>query len=386
MKVLIAIQRYPPAIGGVERYASEISRRLVVRGHLVTVLTSTLLSPKPRKEVSITDEWIDGVHIIRHRPLGMGPMTAYMDDVVPGFLLEACSDWRDTDVVFAHGYAFSSAYGILPLISRWHLPMILAAHTDPSTTVPRWIYDSTLGRAVRRAAKGIICMTTGEAVFFRRLGCAPDRVHVIPGGIDCSKPWLAGNGDCFRSKWKIPGKYVVYLGRISTNKGLDVLIRAMTPILNKDPTLRLVIAGPDGGSLSAIQHLAKRNAVAQQVVFAGPLTESEIPPVLHGSSVFVLPSKHGEALGLVILEAMAAGVPIVASRVGGIPEVISEGENGYCVPPGDEVQLRDKIHLLLSDSSTALTIGKNNAVRAARHDWGRISESVEAVLMAAAGL
>jgi alpha-maltose-1-phosphate synthase len=176
---------------------------------------------------------------------------------------------------------------------------------------------------------------------------------------------------------------VLYLGRLTPHKGIDHLLRAIpegTP---------LTVAGSSGHDPWVPERdyplLLRRLAAARDVRFTGPVPDRDVPVLHRRAAVFVLPTVERtcygrpvpitELLGLSALEAMASGTPVVASRTGGLPEIIREGETGFLVTPGDEQELRDRLNLLLGDPALARRMGR--AARATvleEFTWTRTAE------------
>jgi len=202
----------------------------------------------------------------------------------------------------------------------------------------------------------------------------PARTRIIYGGADPTR---------FAPE---PGELrhgVLYLGRVTPHKGVDHLLRAIpdgTP---------LTIAGSTGHDPRPPERdyplLLHRLAAGRDVRFIGPVHESDVPVLHRRTAVFVLPTVdrtcYGrpvpitELLGLSALEAMASGTPVVASRTGGLPEIIRDGETGFLVTPGDEKELRDRLELLLGDPALARRIGQAaRAVVLERFTWTRTAE------------
>jgi len=179
------------------------------------------------------------------------------------------------------------------------------------------------------------------------------KTYVVYGGVskklEARKP-LKGNS----SKRKL-----LFVGRIDPRKGLHYLIRAL-PLIPKD--IEVTIAGArslSGGRYEAyLRNMIAKLNVQRQVEFLGSVSEEEKWNLYGLSDLFVLPSVH-EALGLVILEAMSVGLPVIASNVGGIPEVVKEGYNGLLFEPRNWKDLADKITLLLNDDEMRERMGKN---------------------------
>jgi len=142
-------------------------------------------------------------------------------------------------------------------------------------------------------------------------------------------------------------------------KGCELFIRAAARLAGDDPTMRFTIAGT-GSRESAIRRLANALGVADRVEFLGYV--ESVPPVLAGLDVLVVPSLS-EASSLIAMEALALGVPVIASDVGGLPEVVTHGENGLLVPPGDVEAIASAVTRVVSDREWARALGDAGARR-----------------------
>jgi glycosyltransferase involved in cell wall biosynthesis len=189
------------------------------------------------------------------------------------------------------------------------------------------------------------------------LGVPPGRTQVIYGGVDPARfhPGADGERDG-----------VLYVGRITPHKGLDRLVRALPAGAS------LTVAGSAGHDRMRPERdylaLLRRLAAGRPVHFLGPVDDEDLPALYRHAWVFVLPTVETtcfgkpvavtELLGLSLIEAMASGTPVVASRTGGVPEVVRDGETGFLVPPGDVTELHDRIGLLLRNRRLARRMGR----------------------------
>jgi glycosyltransferase involved in cell wall biosynthesis len=206
------------------------------------------------------------------------------------------------------------------------------------------------------------------------LGVPPARTRVIHGGADPAR---------FRPDRDDRRAGVLYVGRITPHKGLDRLLRALPA------GAALTIAGSTGHDRRAPERdypaLLREAAARRQVRFTGPVPEDDLPVLHRRAAVFVLPTVEEtcygravgitELLGLSVLEAMASGTPVIASRTGGLPEVVRDGDTGFLVTPGDVGELHDRIDELLRDPRRAQRMGE--AARADvldRFTWHRTAQ------------
>ncbi len=210
----------------------------------------------------------------------------------------------------------------------------------------------------------------------------PDRVRVIRNGIDTSE-YAPDPGTDVLERYGVEQARptVVFVGRITRQKGLPVLLRAAAAL---DPHAQLVICAgqPDTPELATeVTALVKeRQATRSGVVWlSGMLAKREVIQLLTHATVFACPSLY-EPLGIVNLEAMACGTAVVASRVGGIPEVVDEGQTGLLVPSNDPAALAEALNALVRDQDRAAAMGQQGRIRAiAEFGWQAIAEQTAAL-------
>jgi alpha-maltose-1-phosphate synthase len=228
------------------------------------------------------------------------------------------------------------------------------------------------------AAAAVIAVSQGMRadVLASYPAVAADRVRVIRNGID-TRQYAPDHGTGVLERYYIdPGRpSVVFVGRVTRQKGLPVLLRAAQSL---DPAAQLVLCAgqADTPELEAevtelVRHLqATRSGV---IWLSGMLAKPEVIQILTHATVFVCPSLY-EPLGIVNLEAMACGTAVVASRVGGIPEVVADGQTGLLVPPDAPAALAGAINALVSDKARAAEMGQLGRRRAAAEfSWARIA-------------
>jgi starch synthase len=233
-------------------------------------------------------------------------------------------------------------------------------------------------RTAMVSAAAVIAVSRGMAADIR--ASYPEvpahRVHVIHNGID-ARQYSPDLGRDVLDRYGIdPGRpAVVFIGRVTRQKGLPVLLRAAERI---DPAAQLVLCAgqADTAELQAeVTGLVERlRATRSGVIWLpGMLAKPEVIQILSHATVFVCPSEY-EPLGIVNLEAMACGSAVVASNVGGIPEVVAEGETGLLVPAGDESAFAAAINALVGDPGRATELGNQGRQRAvAEFSWDRIA-------------
>lgn len=199
-------------------------------------------------------------------------------------------------------------------------------------------------RLASRLVDRMVCVSADSAVLSREEGVEADRIRVVVNGVDPCQFRFMGSTACGPA---------VMVGRLSPEKGVDVLVRAVAHVVSKQPAFQLRIAG-EGACGNDLRALASKLSLAgRHVQFLGEVRD--VPRVLAGASMFVLPSRT-EGISLTLLEAMARGLPVIATRVGGTPEVVTAA-NGLLVEPDDPEGLAKAILALWDDPARCSAMG-----------------------------
>ena len=197
-------------------------------------------------------------------------------------------------------------------------------------------------------------------------GVVSERIRVLPWALDPEFEALLVPGSQTALPHEFPaGRVILTVGRWMTTeryKGMDTLITALPRLLTRWPELQLVLVGT-GDDRAWLEELAEKNGVHLHVHFLSELSYAEIAACYAACEIFALPSR-GEGFGLVYLEAMACGKPVIGGAHGGAPEVIQDGVTGYLVPHGDTIQLATSIEALLADPALAKEMGLRGRQRA----------------------
>ena len=201
-------------------------------------------------------------------------------------------------------------------------------------------------------------------------------IAVIPNGIDLNKVKCLSTQDVRNELGiKKDRKIILFVGVLRPIKGLPYLIKAMTII--KDKNKKLLLVG-DGEERDQLEDLVKKLKLEKYVTFIGKVPYDDVFKYMVVSDILVL-SSLSEGLPNVILEAMAAGLPIVATRVGGIPDIVKDGENGFLIDPKNPEQIAEKINLFLEDDKLREKISKNNKQKAKEYSWESVIERLEKI-------
>lgn len=207
-----------------------------------------------------------------------------------------------------------------------------------------WRLDAKLDRAAFCAT--ISHFTRSQAAMFARSETM-DRVHIVHCGVE---------PDRLRPKThQGPGVQLIFVGRVVEQKGLAELFQAMATLLPDHPDLALTVVG-DGPDREVLERRAADTGLANQVRFVGSRSQDEVSQLLSDADIFVLPS-YAEGVPVVVMEALGTGLPVVASFVGGMPELVEDDVTGYLVRPGDPALLADRIGRLIADPELRQRLG-----------------------------
>jgi alpha-1,3-rhamnosyl/mannosyltransferase len=284
---------------------------------------------------------------------------------------------------------YHSPYYLMPY--RSGVPTVLTAHDLIPEVYPRFytpaqrlVFCWAHGLALRTARITVAVSAATRTDLIERLGARPDRVVVIPEAADPRfAPQPATAIQVVRDKYGLPDRYVLYVGSNKAHKNLLRLVEAWK-ILTADTDLagaRLVIAGHWDPHFPQARELAERLGLMDQVRFAGPISEDDLPAVYAGARVFVFPSLY-EGFGLPVLEAMACGTPVVCSSTSSLPEVV--GDAALTVDPLDEQALAAVMARALGDVAQREEMRARGLAQAARFSWERTAQETLAVYRLAA--
>jgi len=357
LRVCLCISLYPPWLGGAERQAQALACELVRQGHAVTVVTRWFHG-LPSKEV------LDGVEVCRAiRTWDCGPMfgVTYVLSLA-AYLLRQRKRFDVIQATYLYLDAFTAALlrGILrrPLVVR---PACGGVDGDVRRLgqlrfwplVRSWDRPtvSFVRRTIQARTDMLVALSCELEEELLAAGFAADRITRIPNGIDVSR---------FRPRSPAPfsaqetGPTLLFVGRLHAQKNLPVLLRAAAELSSRWPNLRVVLVG-DGPERGRLEGLTNDLGLERRVRFAGEVPD--VLPFLHAADLFVHPSR-AEGMPGALLEAMACGLPCVATRIGGTVDIITDGEDGILIPPGDDRLLAGAIGRLLGDLGLARRLGR----------------------------
>lgn len=295
---------------------------------------------------------------------------------------------HQVDIVHAHSSGIAG-FTAIQYARRKHIPFVLTHHGELSVeSLDNFIqrmcasfYKNHLMEKVLSYPNVIISPSEYFINESRFLGKYRDKVIVIPNGVNIEDFDIPYSKEECREKLKLSlnKNLILFVGNLASRKGLDILVKAMPKIIKKNPDTELVFVG-SGWMKEKLERLSKKIGVEKSVEFAGFIKENLKPLYYKAADIFVLPSTStSESFGIVNLEAMACGVSIVASRIGGVPNVVKNGQNGLLVPPGDSEALTDAIIYLLENEDVREKMGRNGRKKVEDYSWDKIAEKTEKV-------
>ena len=378
--------RYPPGPGGVERHVAEVAQRLGARGRSVNVYTTELYTEYPWRrlppEVPRFERTAFGC--VRRLPAWSLPGELHY----PFFRGLAAQLARDRpELLHVHTFGTHQAAVARRHHRKFGVPYVLTAHFHPIWSIEggwlrhriRGFYDRRLAGPILGEAARVIVQSREEERLLRALGTVLPPVTIVPPGRSALPDPRAGEPS-FAARFGVPGPFILFVGRLASNKGLLVLLEAFAPLARSDPTAHLVLVGEDGGMGTAIDVRARTLGILDRVHRVGFVADdSTLAGAFRDARVSVLPSQY-EAFGLVLLEALAQGTPVVATRVGGVPELIEDGRAGLLVPPDDAAALSGALTRLWNDPALARQLGEYGRSHVVpNYTWDAAVDRLEAV-------
>ncbi len=351
------------APGGVQVHVRQLARRLRERGHDVLVIAPA------RESVSEADVAIVG------RTVGI----SINGSVAPVCLSPASvprirSALRTfgPDIIHVHEPLFPGTGLYATLVSP--APVVATFHAYAERGTLYGALAPAVGHVWRRLAARIA--VSRAAADFVASRFERDGMRVIPNGAEIE---TFANAAPARLP---PGRPVLFVNRLEPRKGFSVLVDAFPPLVEREPEAMLVVCG-DGRERASLSRLPR--ALRERVVAPGRVPHADLPTYHAASEVFCAPARGNESFGIVLVEAMAAGLPIVASDIAGYREVVRHGREGLLVAPADPEALAGGLAEVLADRDLARRLGRAGEERARSFAWDVVASEVEAVYVEVAG-
>jgi len=348
--------------GGVNRHVFNLSQHFLRRGHDVTVV-----APASKR----SGDEPPHLHVIGHSAIGL-PASGSVANVSMSYDLSSrvkkLLAREQFDVVHVH----EPFVPLLPFqfVRFSQATNIATFHAARDSGSRVYAYTQFIIQQWWRRIQGRIAHSQTALDLIGKY--FDDDFRIIPSGIDYARfaeetPPMPNLMDNKRN--------IVFVGRQEQRKGLPYLIEAFAKLKAEMPETRLIIVGPDGGIRPACERYIEENNV-EDVIFTDFVAEDDLPRYYRSGDVFCAPNTGHESLGLILLEAMASGVPIVASRIPGFAAVVNDGEHGILVPPRDSDALCVALKRLLSDAGMREEMGRAAALHARNWSWDEVSSEV----------
>ncbi|MEO0068493.1 MAG: glycosyltransferase family 4 protein [candidate division WOR-3 bacterium] len=371
MRILLVSASYRPFPSGVSEHVHHLAMELHRRGHKVHILT-TNYHPKTKLNTSTSTPFpiarIGKALILpSNRSHFVLPVGLKLPLQVREFLCK-----NQFDIVHCHGV-------FPPEISYWAIryssaPVVVTFHTLRKQ-LPIFVRKGfqALFPDLNRKIKVKIAVSQAAKNFFQAwfLG----EYHIIPNGVDLTRFRTNPHPAHCLEKDK---PYILYVGRLDWRKGVLVLIRSLPFILKSHPEATLVVVGT-GPLESKAKRLCIRLGIEKSVIFTGYVPPEELPGYYSGCTLYVSPALSGEAMGIVLLEAMASGKPVIASAISGYNEVVTDRETAILVPPGDAQRLAEAINQLLDSPELCQHLIQKGLRHVTRFAWPVIAQDIEAL-------
>lgn len=365
MRIAQVAPRYYPVLGGVEEVVKHYSEGLVNLGHEVEVYTS-------KEGSSRSNEVVNNVVVHRYSTLPISPKLPY----VP-ISLGMPQKLGETDFDIYHLHAnkrFTTDLSALVLRAK-RKKLIFSPHAGQfGSSFLGKLHNKLFGR-LTLDSNLVICVSEYEKKLITKEGFRSTNIRVLANGVDIEEFSGVKQGFFEDLGWKdIP--VITSIGRLVPHKNVDLLIKAVKILVNQGIEVRLAVIGPDGGQGKDLRSLVLSVGLDNHVDFLGALSRNDLVRALKDSTIFCLPSSS-EAFGLVIIEAMAAGVPVIGTDMCAIPEVIDNEKNGLLTRL-DEKDLAEKIKTLLNNRKLAHSLSEQGRKSVKeKYDWVKIVKILE---------
>lgn len=385
--------------GGMNVYVRELSRELGRRGYAVDIFTHAQSLERP-----VVVQMAQNVRVIH---IQAGPVEHIDKNDLPQYVPEFAANMQKLaaetgiyyDVIYSHYWLSGMVAEILreawgtPIVQMFHtlgkMKNYVAQRVEEQEIDERIVGESHLMQIVDR----LVAANPIDRHHMLDLYQAPaDKITVIPCGADLSLFHPIPREEA-RTELGIPEgrQLITFVGRIEALKGVDTLFRAVARLVEQDPTWheRLMVAIVGGTpeeetedltpEMQRLRTLRDELHLHDVISFVGAQPQEVLPYFYSAAEMVVMPS-HYESFGMVAVEATACGTPVIASNVGGLTSTITDGVNGFLVPPKAPMVLAERMELLLNDTALRDQIGANGVKRAQRFSWISVTNQVLRVM------
>ncbi|EMA13961.1 glycosyltransferase family 4 protein [Haloarcula marismortui] len=380
LRICLLSKQFPPGVGGAETYAYELANGLGERGHNVNVYTQWVDTPS--EEVDVHE------NVSVYRICGARRKLVAFETLRFSYIARRAIDFEAYDLI--HGTMMPpSPIALLPF-NDLEVPLVVTSHgtsvgetkavalETPADYLLKFFFyplNVVMDYLVGQQADMVVAISDHA---YRELtttyGLDEDKVAMIPHGVDTE--WFYPR-DKQHPAVNAEKTTLLYVGRLGARKGLDLALQALANVDNDD--VELLIAGT-GRHEDSLRELARELDIADRVRFLGYVPEKELPALYSSSDVFILPSKY-EGFGLVLLESMACGTPVIGADAGGIPTAIDTGETGL-TPDRSVSQFAAAIEQMVQDDRSRTAMAEAGIQATHKSSWETIAGKVEELYQA----
>ena len=367
-RLCIVTHTFLPHVGGIEKVVYEQSKRLRQKSFDPMVVTNRIDTPKSYV--------VDGIPVECYESLNTGFRLGIPYSIPTVTSLETfLRAVQSSKIVHAHGHPYLTSLLAAKLAKRYSKPFVLTQHNtfieyDSIFNEIERVNDLAVGKQTLKEADKIIAVSNATKDYVLSLGAKPDKVTVLHNGVDLVKfrP-IKGKRQEMRKKLGIAQDAVVALTvrRLVYKNGIDTLIDSANIAIKKNPRIVFVAVGK-GPDSNSVKSKIKQLGIEKNFRLAGFVSDEDLPSYYNVADSFVLPSKSGEGLPLVALEAMACGLPVIATNVGGIKEVMIK-DYGKLVPPNKPQLLAKAVLEFASGADFSSRRDELRAVAEERFGW-----------------
>ena len=373
-RLCIVTHTFLPHVGGIEKVVYEQSKRLMMHNYEPTVVTSRISTPRKYS--------LDGIKVECYSSINTG-FSIGIPYPIPsvGSFKTFLRAVKSAKIIHAHGHPYLTSLIAGELAKRYSKPFVLTQHNtfieyDNFFDGVERLNDVAVGKENLKQADKIITVSNASKDYILALGAKPNKITVLRNGVDLVRfrPMPDKQAE-MRQKLGIPQNAIVFLTvrRLVYKNGIDTLLDTASIAVKKNPRIVFLAVGK-GPDMTSVLERVRQLGIEKSFRLTGFVSDQDLPLYYNTADFFVLPSKSGEGLPLVALEAMACGLPVIATDVGGIGEVMME-KFGKLVPPNQPEQLANAV-LEFADNDWAKGRLELRAVMEETFSWDRNVESL----------
>ncbi len=377
MKILMLSWEYPPrVVGGISRVVYDLSHRLIKDGHEVTVVTY-----RDGNVPYFEDDEGVQVHRVDNFMISSNNFIDWIMQLNFNMIAKAgeiIAENGNFDIIHAHDWLV--AYAAKTLKHAFKTPLVSTIHATEAGRnsgingeTQKYIND-TEWMLTYESSEVIVNSNYMKSELQRLFGLPFEKINVVPNGVNLNQFNGIERDYDFRRKFAMDNeKIILFMGRLVYEKGIQNLIAAMPKILDNYHDAKLIVAGK-GGMIDELRNQVNALGLGDKVYFTGYLASKDVQKMYKCADVSVFPSTY-EPFGIVALEAMLSGTPVVVSDIGGLNEIVDHGVNGMKSYAGNPNSLADSILTLLFDHKLCDTVTKNAKLKVKNeYNWTKIAQ------------